>query len=109
MMGQYHGSPEGRGPESRPGAPPRLESDREVVREVVRRSYIDREVVRRSYIDRDGLTWEVREVSGADVPGARGGKCLVFESPVVIRRVWDVPPDWRALSGEELSELSWRK
>ena len=69
----------------------------------------DREIVRRSYMDRDGLTWEVREVEGADVPGARGGACLVFESPVVIRRVWDVPPNWRAMSADELSELSWHK
>ncbi len=67
----------------------------------------DREIVRRSYVDRDGLTWEVREVEGSEVPGARGSYCLVFESPVVIRRVWDVPPNWRALSADELSDLSW--
>jgi hypothetical protein len=95
MTSQVQCSHDDGGVPLRPGSSPRVESDREVVR--------------RSYIDRDGLTWEVREVAGVDVPGARGGRCLVFESPVVIRRVWDVPPDWRALSPDELSALSWRK
>jgi len=95
MMGQYQSFSEGGGAARRGDGSPRPAPDREVVR--------------RSYIDRDGLTWEVREVAGAEVPGARGGRCLVFESPVVIRRVWDVPPNWRAMSAEELSELSWHK
>jgi hypothetical protein len=69
----------------------------------------EREAFRRSYIDRDGLAWEVREVAGADVPGSRGATCLVFESSVVIRRVWSVPRNWRELSADELADLSWQK
>lgn len=69
----------------------------------------DRVVARRSYIDADGLTWEVREVAGSDVPGARGRSCLVFESPVVIRRVWDYPDDWRQMTPEDLAQLSWHR
>ena len=95
MTGQYRASREGETGEAQDG--------------VSKRAAGDREVLRRSYIDRDGLTWEVRQVAGADVPGARGGVCLVFESPVVIRRVWDVPPNWRGMSADELSELSWHK
>jgi hypothetical protein len=32
----------------------------------------------------------------------------VFASPEVVRRVWDYPPDWRALSDAALYALSWR-
>jgi hypothetical protein len=66
-------------------------------------------VARRSYIDADGLAWEVREVVGTDVPGARGPSCLVFESAVVIRRVWTFPDDWRQMSTEDLARLSWER
>jgi hypothetical protein len=49
----------------------------------------------------------VYEESGAVVPGARGSACLVFDSDAVIRRVWNYPTDWRALSAAELVAISW--
>ena len=59
-----------------------------------------------------GVTWTVTERDGAGVPGngdgARGRRCLVFASPEAVRRVWDYPPDWRALPDAALFALSWR-
>lgn len=57
--------------------------------------------------DRDGVRWRVYEESGAVVPGARGSACLVFDSDAVIRRVWNYPTEWRALSAAELIAISW--
>jgi hypothetical protein len=58
------------------------------------------------------VTWTVTERDGAGVPGnadgARGRRCLVFASPEAVRRVWDYPPDWRALPDAALFALSWR-
>jgi len=59
-----------------------------------------------------GVAWTVTERDGAGVPGnadgARGRRCLVFASPEAVRRVWDYPPDWRALPDAALFALSWR-
>ncbi|GJG85516.1 hypothetical protein tb265_06970 [Gemmatimonadetes bacterium T265] len=59
-----------------------------------------------------GVTWTVTERDGAGVPGnadgVRGLRCLVFASPEAVRRVWDYPPDWRALPDDACYALSWR-
>lgn len=64
---------------------------------------------RRRVLVQMGVEWTVTERNGAQVPGARGARCLIFASPETIRRVWDVPPDWYTLSDAALFALSWRR
>ncbi|MDQ3949136.1 MAG: hypothetical protein M3282_02220 [Gemmatimonadota bacterium] len=61
----------------------------------------------RVFVDGDGVEWEVMEVNGAVVPAARGERCLIFRSPVAVRRVWNYPKTWTAMSASELVNLSW--
>lgn len=69
-----------------------------------------REVPRtRIFTDDEGVQWEVTEVSGRKVPAARGERCLIFSSPVAIRRVWSYPEHWVRMSGRELLDLSWSR
>jgi hypothetical protein len=63
----------------------------------------------REFIDEHGIEWEVSEVDASKVPGARGRRCLIFESVHAIRRVWDYPPDWYRHTAAELSEISWHR
>jgi len=62
----------------------------------------------RTFRDAAGCTWSAHEVAAGAVPWAHGPRCLLFGSETVVRRVWDYPPDWRALSDAELEALSWR-
>jgi hypothetical protein len=57
----------------------------------------------------DGVLWSVREVDAARVPGARGERCLLFETEGVIRRVWSYPDDWRSVPDETLRILAERR
>ena len=61
----------------------------------------------RVFVDDEGVEWEVTEVSGKQVPAARGERCLIFSSTVAIRRVWTYPEDWHRMSAQELLHLSW--
>ena len=63
----------------------------------------------RVFMDADGVEWEVREVDGTRVPAARGERCLIFRSPAAVRRVWNYPSTWTAMSASELMDLSWRR
>ena len=63
----------------------------------------------RLFVDGDGVEWEVLEVAGAEVPAARGERCLVFRSPAAVRRVWNYPKTWTAMSASELVDLSWNR
>lgn len=63
----------------------------------------------RVFTDSEGVQWEVTEVAGRNVPAARGEKCLIFSSPVAIRRVWTYPESWLRMSADELFDLSWRR
>lgn len=63
----------------------------------------------RVFTDDEGVQWEVTEVSGRSVPAARGERCLIFSSPVAIRRVWTYPDSWVRMSAGELYDLSWRR
>lgn len=63
----------------------------------------------RIFVDADGVEWEVVEVDGADVPAARGERCLIFRSPSAVRRVWNYPTSWTAMSAAELVDLSWKR
>lgn len=70
----------------------------------------DRDLPRtRVFTDAEGVQWEVTEVPGERVPAARGERCLIFSSPVAIRRVWIYPESWVRMSGAELLDLSWRR
>jgi hypothetical protein len=54
------------------------------------------------FIDPGGVTWTVREADTTRVPGARGPRCLIFETSGYARRAWVYPPDWRTLGDEGL-------
>jgi hypothetical protein len=63
----------------------------------------------RVFLDSDGVEWEVVEVDGAEVPAARGERCLIFRSPTAVRRVWNYPRTWTSMSASELVDLSWNR
>jgi hypothetical protein len=63
----------------------------------------------RIFVDGNGVEWEVSEVNGADVPAARGERCLIFRSSAAVRRVWNYPKTWSAMSAPELINLSWNR
>jgi hypothetical protein len=63
----------------------------------------------RLFVDRNGVEWEVVEVDGSEVPAARGERCLIFRSPAAVRRVWNYPKTWTAMSASELVNLSWSR
>ena len=63
----------------------------------------------RTFTDEEGNRWEVVEVDGTTVPAARGRRCLIFQAPHAVRRVWSYPPEWASLGGPELVRLSWQR
>jgi hypothetical protein len=67
------------------------------------------EPLTRIFVDGNGVEWEVLEVDGAEVPAARGERCLIFRSPGAVRRVWNYPETWTAMSASELVNLSWSR
>ena len=72
--------------------------------------FTDREVpLTRVFLDSNGVEWEVVEVDGAEVPAARGERCLIFRSPGAVRRVWNYPKSWTVMSASELVNLSWNR
>jgi hypothetical protein len=54
------------------------------------------------------VRWSISERDAADVPGARGPRCLVFMSESTVRRIWTYPASWRRLSPDALLALSER-
>jgi hypothetical protein len=54
----------------------------------------------------DGVEWHVREVSAASVPGSNSEHCLIFDSEMTVRRVWDYPAAWSELSDDDLWHLT---
>lgn len=54
----------------------------------------------------DGVEWHVREVSAASIPGSNGERCLIFDSEMTVRRVWDYPAAWSELSDDDLWHLT---
>jgi hypothetical protein len=83
------------------------EVEREVFREIARDRSPEDAAALREVKDSTGMRWRVTEVSGQQVPGARGEACLVFESDTAIRRVWHYPSSWRDLPGADLIAVSW--
>lgn len=65
----------------------------------------DREVPRHIYDEVSGEHWTVREVDTTAVPGARGARCLIFDSGSIARRLWNYPRDWGALPPGALLRL----
>jgi hypothetical protein len=65
--------------------------------------------ITRVFVDGNGVEWEVWEVDGVRVPAARGERCLVFRSSAAVRRVWNYPKSWTAMSASELTTLSWNR
>jgi hypothetical protein len=63
-----------------------------------------REVQARVLLDRQGNEWSVREVETPQA-WAHAGRCLIFSSPAVVRRVWSYPREWARLSSRELLDL----
>jgi hypothetical protein len=63
----------------------------------------------RIFLDGNGVEWEVMEIDGAEVPAARGERCLIFRSPAAVRRVWNYPKSWTRMSASELLNLSWNR
>jgi hypothetical protein len=61
------------------------------------------------FTDAGYVRWTVTLRSTDATPGARGSACLVFESAGAVRRVYDVPADWRDLPPDALEALSWRQ
>ena len=54
-----------------------------------------------------GQLWCVTEVDTRGIPGARAAACLLFDSPMAVRRVWHYPAGWARLGDAELLALSW--
>ena len=67
----------------------------------------DDQRTRRSYRAADGVVWTVREREAGQIGSPPGGRSLVFESDMVIRRVRHYPANWRGLPDAELERLSW--
>ncbi len=61
------------------------------------------------FSDGNGERWRVTERDCRQVPGARGVRCLIFQSDSTFRRVWNYPADWRVLGAAALMEVSWRR
>ena len=62
----------------------------------------------RMFCDANGTWWCVYE-SDCDIMTPAAGRCLVFESLAVVRRVRQVPAGWSRLSVTELEALSWQR
>jgi len=54
---------------------------------------------------REGVRWNVREVESHHVPGARGARCLIFDSDGLVRRAWSFPSNWAELPDDALGSL----
>jgi hypothetical protein len=61
--------------------------------------------MRRDFVH-EGVEWHVREVSAANVPGSHSEHCLIFDSDMTVRRVWDYPAAWLQLADEDLWRLT---
>jgi hypothetical protein len=55
---------------------------------------------------RTSQTWRVRVADTRRQPGARGDRCLIFDTCDFVRRVWRVPDDWDRMSPEALVALA---
>jgi hypothetical protein len=52
----------------------------------------------RRVLGRNGEAFTIRELEAGACPGSRTGRCLVFENHSLVRRLWDYPADWLAMS-----------
>jgi hypothetical protein len=52
-----------------------------------------------------GAQWRVWEVDASSIPGARGRRCLIFDSDGIVRRVWAFPDSWAGLADDDVWSL----
>jgi len=56
-------------------------------------------------LEHHGAQWRVREVDASSIPGARGSRCLIFDSDGIVRRVWAFPDSWAGLDDDDVWSL----
>ncbi len=56
-------------------------------------------------LEHHGAQWRVREVDATRIPGARGRRCLIFDSDGIVRRVWAYPDTWDGLDDDGVWNL----
>jgi len=56
-------------------------------------------------LEHHGAQWRVREVDATSIPGARGRRCLIFDSDGIVRRVWAFPDSWAGLDDDDVWSL----
>jgi len=56
-------------------------------------------------VERDAVAWRIREIDSTLTPGAPVPVSLMCESTMLVRRIWQFPGDWHALSDHELLKL----
>lgn len=66
----------------------------------------DGTVVRVIQNRRTNQTWRVRVADTRHQPGARGERCLIFDTGDFVRRVWRVPDDWERMPPDALVDLA---
>jgi hypothetical protein len=52
----------------------------------------------RRVLGTNGEAFTIRELEAGACPGPHTGRCLVFENHSLVRRLWDYPADWLAMS-----------
>jgi hypothetical protein len=62
-------------------------------------------LVEREIFAEDGTRWRVREARVFGVPGAESDSCLICDSGLVCRRLWNYPGGWAELSTAKLFEV----
>ena len=63
------------------------------------------EVLLKRWIVREDQRWTVTEMDARDVPGARADHCLICESDLSVRRLWQYPADWHRFEDGKLLAL----
>ena len=62
-----------------------------------------------SFTDVDGMEWTVCEYGAIGSGANADSACLIFESDGTVRRVRAFPENWRSLTSDELTKLSWMR
>jgi hypothetical protein len=62
-------------------------------------------MVEREVFSEDGTAWRVREARVHNVPGAERDSCLICDSGLVCRRLWNYPESWAELKPKELFKI----
>lgn len=60
---------------------------------------------RRRVVTQGDQRWLIEERESASALGSRGRRSLICFGDTVVRRIWDYPADWHALSDDALLRL----